>query len=217
MRPSRVSARFVPPIVPLVALLLGLSLSAGCGLFDPETPEPPGTGNLISLPDLTQDPDSALTSIELGVENRNLNLYIHGVAESTTTDGPDFHAFFDIQDTLDFFSDTGSHAPADWGSQDEKTFFNVLIRQPLTYEMVLVPDGTNRDSRGSTVTLFFRRYRIYAGGAPVAFGIADLELRRVGISGEWKIVLWTDHRDSETDSTTVPTMGKQRLSSIFIR
>jgi hypothetical protein len=192
-----------------LVLLLAFSL-AGCGLFNPANPENPSISGGIPLPGLTSDPESALVSLQIGLETRSIDFYRHALAESTAISDAEFHAFFDPQDLAEYQTQTGHQPPSDWTSSQEKTFFSSFTSLvPIAYTVVFTPDVDRPDQRGDQTTLFYRHYRIFAGQAPEAIGLMDLVLRRVGVNQEWKIVQWVDRRD--TVAAGVKTMGLQRL------
>jgi hypothetical protein len=192
----------------LAALLALAGATAGCGLFDPATPDPPFTGGGLPLPQLTE-PDSALYSLELGIQNKRSELYYHALAETSSVTPADFHATFDPQDAAEFQALTHTPPPADWTSSDEKSFFTFFVRQPAAYVTYFLPDPSRQDVRGPQETIFYRRYRIYAGPLLMAAGLADLTFRTVGLNSEWKLTYWVDRRD-----TTAATYGRQRLDSL---
>lgn len=188
----------------------------GCGLFSPEDPVPPsGGGPGTSLPGLTVDPESALVSMVLGIEQRNQDLYMHAFANSTTTADQNFHASFDIQDLLDYQVSTGTEPPTDWVNQNERTFFPLFIGlRPVNYQVVLTPDPNRPDEfpDPDSDVIYFRKYRIFAQTVPMGVGVADIRIQRTGNAGEWKITRWTDSRD--TTVANIPTYGGQRLNSL---
>ena len=199
----------------LALLLTAASVLMGCGIFSPEDPPPPGGTEAVQLPTLTVNPESSLVSMVRGIETKNIDLYIHGFADSQTTSDQAFHAFFDLQDRLDFQVATGTEPPADWLNQDERTFFPFFAGlRPVNYEFILFPDPDRPDEfpNPDQDVIYFRKYRIYAIGDLVAHGVADFRIRRVGLNNEWKIVNWTDRRD--TTAAGVSTMGKRRLDSL---
>jgi hypothetical protein len=199
----------------LAAILVAVT---GCGLFTPEDPPPPFGDDAARLPDLAVDPDSALVSMVQGLESKNIDLYIHGFADSQTTVDQAFHAFFDFQDLADYQVGTGAEPPADWLNQDERTFFPFFAgRRPVNYTVILFPDPERPDEFPDPAqdVIYFRKYRIWAVGDLVAHGVADFRIRRVGLNNEWRIVNWTDRRD--TTATGVSTFGKWRLDSLSFR
>jgi hypothetical protein len=199
--------------LPVLLAIAALVAAGGCGLFTPAEPNPPGGGDTgVRLPVLTVSPDSAIYSWETGLELKNETLYMHGITESTVVTDLEFHAFFDPQDAADYEAATGAAPPSDWRSPAEKTFFSQFAGyRPVTYQVFVFPDTARQDERNDNEAIYYRRYRVYAGTEPIAFGLADIVLRRVGVNQEWKIVLWTDRRD--TTATIVRTLGRQRLDS----
>jgi hypothetical protein len=185
----------------------------GCGIFTPATPDPPGGGATVTLP-LLSSPDSALYSLQLGLTTKNSQYYEHAIAETTLITVADFHAVFDPQDTLDYAVSTGARPPQDWTSQNERTFFSYFVsRQPVNYTVYFLPDDQRQDLQsGSDEWIFYRHYRVYAATTPVAVGLVDLTIRRLGVNGEWKITFWVDRRD--TSATALRTYGRQRLDSL---
>jgi hypothetical protein len=193
---------------------LFLLLLAGCGLFTPATPDPPVSDTGNPLPILTVDPESALVSWERGVELKDINLYMHAFSDSQVSTDVAFHAFFDPQDLLDFASG-GTPPPADWRNSQEATFAPQFFGlRPVSYVVYLTPDPNRPDLflDPDSDVIYYRRYRIWAQADPVGVGLVDLRLKRVGVSGEWKIVQWVDRRD--TTATVVRTYGRRRLDSL---
>jgi hypothetical protein len=195
------------------AALAAVLAVGGCGLFTPAEPEPPGGGGGgIRLPNLTE-PDSALYSLETGIEKQSPDLYRHAIAETTVVTDADFHAVFDPQDTLDYQISTGTRPPEDWTSRDEMSFFPYFASlQPVNYDAYFTEDPARPDQRGPNTTILYRRYRIWAGGQPLAVGLADMTFRRVGVNLEWKLVYWVDRRD--TSATVIRSYGRRRLDSL---
>ncbi len=192
----------------LVLILTVLLASGGCG-ESTSTVEPQRER---ALPDLLA-PDSALVSLELGIINKSRDFYEHAIAETTIVTDADFHATFDPQDTLDYAINTGTRPPQDWTSQNERTFFPYFASlRPVNFTVAFIPDETRPDVPGPNETIVYRHYRIYAGSEPLAVGLADLTLKRVGVNHEWKIVNWVDRRD--TVATGVRTYGQRRLDSL---
>ena len=208
-------SRHRPAGAVLVFLTAALWLT-GCGLFTPEDPPPPGgTGSDFRLPDLTVDPESALVSILQGVESKNIDLYIHGFSDSITSADVGYHAFFDIQDLFDFQVSTGTDPPNDWLNQQERTFFPLFSGlRPVNYVMYMFPDPDRPDQfpDPSSDVIYFRKYRIWAAGDPVAVGRVDFRIQRVGVNNEWKVTTWTDRID--TTAAGVQTFGSRRLDSL---
>ena len=196
----------------LAAAWMGVA-TGGCGLFTPAEPEPPGGGDEgIRLPNLTE-PDSALYSLETGIEKQSPDLYRHAIAETTVVTDADFHAVFDPQDTLDYQISTGTLPPRDWTSRDEMSFFPYFASlQPVNYDAYFTEDPDRPDQRGPDVSILYRRYRIWAGAQPLAVGLADLTFKRVGVNREWKLVYWEDRRD--TSASVVRSYGRRRLDSL---
>ena len=198
------------------ALTGGLLLAAGCGLFTPATPDPPGgTGPGTSLPILTIDPESALVSVVRGLITKNQSLYLHGISDSAISTDVSFHAFFDPQDLFDYQNQTGSLPPSDWRYVDEETFLPQFTGlRPVTYDVYFTQDPNRPDDLidPDSDVIFYRRYRIWAQAEPLAVGIADIRIQRVGVSGEWKIVQWVDLRD--TTASAVRTFGRRRLDAL---
>jgi hypothetical protein len=147
------------------------------------------------------------------LEAKNPQLYAHALAESLRVEDVEFHAFFDLHDAQDYQMSTGMAPPEDWTSHDEKTFFPHFVgRVPLGYNVYFSPDPQQPDQRHPQLTVFHRRYRVWAATVPLAVGTADLTFERVGVHQEWKMVSWVDHRD--TSATNVRTYGRSRLASL---
>ncbi len=187
----------------LLPLLVVALATGGCG--EGRTTQPPPEYRLF--PSLT-DPDSALFSLEWGIETKQIRLYEYALAESSAAGDADFHATFDPQDVADFESSSGTPAPADWTSSNEIAFFPRFASYPGAYSAFFVPDTSRADQRGPDSTVLYRRYRIYVGPVLFAAGMADLGFRRLGPNLEWKITRWADHHD-----TTAAPMGYRRLWS----
>jgi len=194
------------------ALALSMAL-AGCGLFNPEDPPPPGGSGNLHLPSL-QTPDSALFCVITGIATKTQQLYAH-VLPDTLQDGVDFHAFFDPQDLADY-AQTGTPPPSDWTSKDEKTFISqyTTFVPVATYQAVFTPDENRADFFGQDETIYYRHYRISYNTPPqfIGVGLADLYFRRVGVNQEWKMIRWVDRRD--TTVFNLRTIGRQRLGPV---
>jgi len=206
--------RRVPPPGRASALAIGLLAAAGCSLFTPADPEAPGGDPGISLPILTIDPDSALASAIRGIQLENENLYLHGFSDSALSTDVGFHAFFDPQDLLDYTVTTGSEPPSDWRHGDEETFIPQFFGlRPVPYDVYFTQDPNRPDDlpNPDQDVIYYRKYRIWAQAEPIAVGIADIRIQRVGVSGEWKIVQWVDRRD--TTASAVRTYGRRRLDA----
>lgn len=210
--PPRMSVR---PGGPRAATLAILALAvAGCGLFTPAEPEPPGGDPGVSLPILTVDPDSALASVIRGLRTENGNLYLHGFSDSTLSTDVGFHGFFDPQDLLDYEVATNTPPPSDWRYTDEETFVPQFFGlRPVPYDVYFTQDPNRPDDfiNPDQDVIYYRKYRIWAQAEPVAVGVADIRIQRVGVSGEWKIVQWVDRRD--TTASAVLTYGRRRLDA----
>ena len=208
--------RRATPTMGLAMAALFVLAASGCGLFTPATPDRPGGGGPGStLPILTIDPDSAVASLVRGLEDKDQNLYLHGFADSALQTDVAFHAFFDSQDLFDYQVATGALPPSDWRHQDEATFipqFNGLRGVP--YEVYFTQDPNRPDDllEPDRDVIYYRRYRIWAQAEPIAVGIADLRIQRVGVNGEWKIVQWIDRRD--TTAVAIRTYGRRRLDAV---
>ncbi len=213
---SRIRRNPCPSGLTARALAAGVALFlAGCSLFTPEDPPPPGGPPGTPLPILTVDPDSALVSMIRGLETKDINLYLHGFSDSSISTDIAFHAFFDPQDLLDFQISTGVLPPSDWRHLDEETFFPQFAGlRSVPYQVYLTPDPNRPDDEinPDQEVIFYRRYRVWAQADPVAVGLADLRIKRVGVSGEWKIVHWVDRRD--TTASALRTFGRRRLDSL---
>lgn len=195
------------------AALLLLALS-GCGLFTPATPEDPTPETGRPLPILTVDPESVLVSLEIGLETEDINFYMHAFSDSLVNTDVAYHAFFDFQDIADYQLG-GGQPPNDWQHTQENTFAPQFFGlRPVAYDVYLTQDPNRPDIDVITnqEVIYYRRYRIWSQADPVAIGLADLRIQRVGVSGEWKIVHWVDRRD--TTATGILTLGKRRLESL---
>lgn len=197
-----------------VAVVLTIPM-AGCGLFNPDDPEPPvkpGT----PLPSL-QSADSALYCILVGIATKNRLLYEHALPD-TLLDGTNFHAFFDPQDLVDY-ANTGTTPPTDWTTPEEKTFIGqyTTLVPVASYDVATLPDANRADSPGSEETIFYRHYRVSFGSPPqfIGVGLADLYFHRVGVSQDWKLIRWVDRRD--TSAFNVRTIGRQRLGPVSVQ
>jgi len=199
---------------PRLALLLATLVVAacavgagGCGLFDTAQPELPDAGIVIP-PDFTL-PDSLLATIERAVERKSSSNYGLCLTDSLGNQEPGFYATFDPAD-LSEWTNLGNPDPGTWTRREETRFFpSFLAFNPnADYEMYLSPvSPDNFDVDGDT-KIYYRRYRVYAAGIPIAAGVGVLTMDRVGLSGEWKLRFWEDRRDT----AGVLTMGRRRLS-----
>jgi len=203
----------------LAALWLAISLTlplAGCGLFNPDDPEPPNPGTETHLPSL-QSADSALYCIIVGIAAKNTRLYEHALPD-TLQDGTNFHAFFDPQDLIDY-ANTGTPPPTDWTTPEEKTFIAsyTSFLHVTNYDVATLPDANRPDFLGPDETIFYRHYRVSFGSPPqfIGVGLADLYFRRVGVNQDWKLIRWVDRRD--TSAFTVRTIGRQRLGPVSVQ
>jgi hypothetical protein len=197
-----------------LALVLTIPL-AGCGLFNPEKPQPPNAGSGTRKPSL-QTPDSALYCVVVGIASKNTQLYEFALPD-TLLDGTNFHAFFDPQDLVDY-ANTGTTPPSDWTSPDEKTFIGSYTSfLPVTsYNVALTLDSNRQDVLQPDETIYYRHYRVSFGTPPqfIGVGLADLYFRRVGVNQDWKMIRWVDRRD--TTAFNVRTIGRQRLGPVSV-
>jgi hypothetical protein len=189
-------------------LLLFLILVApGCDDSDPTKVEDPIVDPIANF----TSPDSTLATFVRAVHNRSTTVFGLTLAD-TLTEGRDFHAVFDSVDIVDWLA-THPTFPQDWRRADEVAFFpNFVANYPDalydTYFTVDEPRGGKIIFGGPTQKQIWNmHYRVWAGTTPVAAGSAGLTFERVGLSGDFKITYWDDHRDT----TNVRSWGKHRL------
>ncbi len=196
------------PTRPALLTLLACSLAAaGCGLFDTAQPEAP-TGP-PPIPPSFIVPDSTLATLERAVETRSTSNYALCLTDSVGLEEPGFYAAPDPIDLAAWLQDGGLD-PAPWTRDKELTFLNnFLAFDPNNfYTVTFSQDPARPDEPGSDLHILNRRYRVFAGGNPIVAGAAGLTFIRVGLSGEWKLRYWEDHRDT----TDVRTWGTARLN-----
>ena len=185
------------------------TLTAGCGLFDTAQPIPPTDDAQVPPPDFTL-PESTLVTLERAVENRLNSNYAQCLTDSVGNAEPGFYASFDPSD-LAAWLQNGNPNPGTWTRERELVFLpGFLAFNPnALYSVTFSPDPLRPDFDISADTkVWNRRYRVFAAGSPVAAGSAGLTFKRVGLSGEWKIRVWEDRRDT----TNVRTWGTARLT-----
>lgn len=201
-----------------------LALVAGCGLFDPVSPEPPGQNRPV--PTNYSHPDSVLNTIDLAIEAKGStnasSAYTRAFADSdgASADGVDFHAFVS-DEILEQFCNPSTPQCAtarDWDFDQEQVFYGSLIRlYDYAYSVEFSKDDTTPDEPGDDLWVLHRKYLIRAhptsGAIVVATGIADLYFVKAASSvNRWVIQRWEDRRDPNTDSS-LPTWGERRVRS----
>ncbi len=193
------------------ALLILLSCSlvaAGCGLFDTARPEPPNSDP--GIPPIFSIPESTLATLQRAVESRSASNYGLCLTDSLGLQEPGFYASFDPAD-LAAWLQAGNPDPGLWTRERELTFFpQFLAFDPNNfYTVTFSPDPVRPDvDLNPTTRILNRRYRVFAGGNPVAAGAAGLTFASVGLAGDWKIRFWEDRRDTND----VRTWGTARLN-----
>jgi len=208
----------------VTVLVLGLALCAGCGLFDPTSPEPPGQNRPV--PTNYSHPDSALNTIDLAVEAKGstnaASAYTRAFADSdgVSADGVDFHAFVSNEILEQFCNpftprcETATH----WDFDQEAIFYGSLIRlYDYPFSVEFTKDDPNPDEPGDDLWILHRKYVIRAhptsGPIVVATGFADLYFVKAASSvNRWVIHRWEDRRDPNADSS-LPTWGERRVRS----
>jgi len=191
----------------LLLLALAFTLAAsGCGLFDTAQPEPP-TGD-VGLPPNFTHPESTLATLERAVETRSASNYSLCLTDSLGLQEPGFYASPDPADLASWLQ-AGNPDPGVWTRERELTFFPQFIayNPNAFYEVTFTQDPARVDVDLTNVQVLNRRYRVFAAGSPVAAGAAGFTIARVGLSTEWKITYWEDHRDT----ADVRTWGTARL------
>lgn len=192
----------------LIFLALAFALAAsGCGLFDTAQPDPPV--GPVGLPPNFTLPESTLVTLERAVETRSASNYGLCLTDSLGLQEPGFYAAPDPIDLASWLQ-AGNPDPGVWTRERELTFFPQFIayNPNAFYEVTFTQDPIRPDvDFSANVQILNRRYRVFAAGSPVAAGAAGLTIARVGLSGEWKITYWEDHRDT----ADVRTWGTARL------
>ena len=197
-----------PLLAPLAALLVALS---GCGMFSTRPAEAPGGGGPGVPPNFTT-PDSTLATIARAIHDRSTTNFGLALAD-TLIELREFHAVFDPADLIEWTSSGHPDYPHDWRRTDELTLFPQFVANFPdqlydTYFFVDEDRGGKINVGGPTqMEIWNMHYRVWAGTTPVAAGSAGLTFERVGLSGEYKLTYWDDHRDT----TNVRSWGKHRL------
>ncbi len=197
-----------PIRAPLLALAACALIAAGCGLFDTAQPESPDSNP--GIPPSFSVPESTLATLERAVESRSASNYGLCLTDSLGLQEPGFYASFDPADLAAWLQE-GNPDPGIWTRERELTFFpQFLAFDPNNfYTVTLTQDPVRPDvDLNATTRILNRRYRVFAGGNPVAAGSAGLTMASVGLSGDWKIRFWEDRRDTND----VRTWGTARLS-----
>ena len=195
------------PRLAIPALVLALAAS-GCGLFETAQPEPPS--NDAGIPPSFSLPESTLVTLERAVEGRSATNYALCLTDSLGLAEPGFYATHDPAD-LAAWLQAGNPDPGIWTRERELTFFPQFIayNPNAFYEVTFTQDPIRPDvPLDANTEIWNRRYRVFAAGSPVVAGSASLTFARVGLSGEWKIKFWEDHRDT----ADVRTWGTARLN-----
>jgi hypothetical protein len=201
-----------------IPALLVLAALAGCDYFSPTEPEPPDPGTPL-IGDFSH-PDSTLATWARAIEAKGgsgaTSVYREAFADSTVPTTPAYHQFFWPEDVREYENTTGLDAPADWGIQDEITFYGYFVGyRPGEYHVELVPDPPNPDDlTDPDVAELHRHYTVTAGSVTIARGFADLVLIR-GSDARWRITVWEDRRDPLANpSTEERSLGWRRLNSL---
>jgi hypothetical protein len=174
--------------------LLALPL-AGCGLFQPTSPEVGDSGTTL-LPSYA-DPESCLKYMAVGIEykdNVGLTAYIGALADSAG-DGVGFHAFFDAA----VWNAYTGVKPDDWDRGYEETqFYPAFIAlRGDPYDMEWLPDEDNPldEVVDDDHVILHRRYQVHALSTNesllIAVGYADLYFTRLSAS-RWALTRWQD-------------------------
>lgn len=184
------------------ALALGglALLVAGCGLFEPTSPEVGSTGEVLLAN--YSDPESCLAYMALGVERKDnvgLTAYIGALADSAS-DGVGFHAFFDAA----VWNAYTGIKPDDWTlSYEETQFYPAFIAlRSDSYDMRWLPDEQHPldETIDSDHVILHRKYEVYALSTNesllIAVGFADLYFTRVSAS-RWVLTRWQDRVDPD--------------------
>lgn len=196
------------------ALALALALAAGaagCGLFKTQIPESPNGGGQVLPPNFTL-PESTLATMARSLLFRRPSDFVLCLAD-TLLEQREFHASFDPAD-ITLFEQSGRTAPADWVTRNEQTFLPQFLTYNTNafYNLYFSVD----DNRGGILPvggptekkIYNMHYRVWAGGSPVVAGSAGLTFERIGLSGDFKLTYWEDHRDT----SDVRTWGTARLN-----
>jgi hypothetical protein len=196
------------PRLAVLALVTCTFVAAGCGVFDTAQPDPPDANPPV--PPNFNTPESTLVTMERAVETRSTSNYGLCLSDSIGLDELGFYAVPDPAD-LAAWLQQGNPDPGLWTRERELTFFpNFLAFDPNNfYTVTFTQDPAREDeSIDANTQVLNRRYRVFAGGNPIVAGSAGLTMARVGLSGEWKLRYWEDHRDT----SEVRTWGTARLS-----
>jgi hypothetical protein len=213
----------------IVVLALGL---AGCDLFKPETPEPPG-GNVLP-PVVELDYSSAeqtLTTIAAAIKAKDLGnghrAFILAFADAELDSVPAYTASFDTADVNDFLLSTGRDSIETWTRDREGAFytqFSNLRRSAyvMQWDRWLEAGNDEIDDVAGLATLH-RHYHVYAqsGDASILIGVglADIHFQRSPRGGDtekWVITRWDDHIDPAQGEDPIEniTFGARRLKTL---
>jgi hypothetical protein len=181
------------------AWLLALPLAAGCGLFDPRDPDPPGDEEQVPWNPPTAMA-VALGNIQRTLEAKSVTNYDRSIATEELSQEPDFRPFTFVPDAVDA-QIIGETYFESWDRQQEVTIMGQIIDTSADVSL----EWTVRDSitTGSAeayyedigYSLAFSwadRDTLYSGNADLYF-IED--------NGQWFLTRWEDKRDGSGHET----------------
>jgi hypothetical protein len=179
----------------LAGLALLAMLLAGCGLFEPTSPEIGDTGEVLITDYST--PEKCLEYMAIGIgrkDNIGLDAYIGALADSST-DGVGFHATFDAA----VWNAYSGIKPDDWNLGRERTQFYPAFAalRSERYRMEWVTDSIHSidEEPDPTHKILHRQYRVWALGETdsllIAVGFADLYFASIS-SSRWALTRWDD-------------------------
>ena len=208
-----------PRCAGLLLALLAL-LTAGCGLFEPTSPEVGESGETLLAN--YADPESSLKYMAIGIgrkDNVGLATYIGALADSSS-DGVGFHAFFDAA----VWNAYTGVKPDDWDLDHEETqFYPAFIAlRTEAYTMVWLPDEYHPldEVVDDDHVILHRQYKVWAGSSTdsllIGVGYADLYFTRISAS-RWALTRWQDRVDPDIGATPTDelwrTFGYWRLNA----
>ncbi|MFH0777475.1 MAG: hypothetical protein V2A71_02475 [Candidatus Eisenbacteria bacterium] len=169
---------------------LAVLFLTGCGLFEPRTPDKPGSG---AVPWISPtEPETVFVNVKRAIEGKVVENYVR----SLTTDFA-FHP--DPSDSTEL-SATRPGIFDDWTVDGaERQVSQAILDQASSLSLTF----TQRDAPiyvSADDAVFFLKYELRvvykAGGADVFYGLADFLMRRE-TDQFWYVYTWIDKRDPD--------------------
>ncbi|MCX5801378.1 MAG: hypothetical protein NTX17_08335 [Candidatus Eisenbacteria bacterium] len=164
-------------------------LVCGCGLFEPRTPEAPGTGGTPWIPPTA--PETVLVNIENSMYGKVIGNYVQNF-----TDDLAFHP--DPSDSVEL-SATQPTVYDNWTLDVERTVTQAIFDQAALLDLAF----TQRDAPvyvDSDHCVLYYTYLLQVtlktGGTEYFRGLVEFHMRREGGSN-WYVYVWIDKRDPD--------------------